>query len=165
MKEMSYSQKQNLSGLMVLLLFGVFAVCILAVLLSGTSVYDRLTQRDADAFDARSAVQYLATRIHQAEGADYLTLEATEQGDTMLCIRQLYGEEEYETLLYCREGWLCELFTASDIEADLSAGEQILPAKRLDGSLENGLLNLSVTDEKGEQRVIHLLLRGGEAHP
>ena len=41
MNDRNSSQKQNISGLMVLLLFGVFAVCILSVLLSGARVYDR----------------------------------------------------------------------------------------------------------------------------
>ena len=164
MKESRSSQKQNLSGLVVLLLFGVFAVCILVVLLSGTSVYDRLTRRDSAAFDSRSAVQYLATRVHQAESADSLSLKPDGNGGTMLCILQDYGEEQYETLLYCWDGWLCELFAEMDGEIEMEAGEKILPVTRFGGSLDGGVLTLSVTDENGEQQVI-LLLRGGEAHP
>ena len=165
MNDLSSSQKQNIGGLMVLLLFGIFAVCILAVLLSGTSVYDRLTQRDAVAFNARSTVQYLATKIHQAENADAIILEPGEQGDTVLAIWQTYGDERFKTLLYCRDGWLCELFIEADTEVDISTGEQILPAQRIDGSYDNGLLDLSVTDSNGEQWNVHLLLRGGEEHP
>ncbi len=164
MNESRSSQKQNLSGLMVLLLFGVFAVCILVVLLSGTSVYDRLTRRDEAAFDSRSAVQYLATRVHQAENADAVSLRIGEDGGAVLCIRQTYGDEMYETLLYCREGWLCELFEESGADVDTFAGEKILPVESLAGSYDNGLLTLSIKDENGEQQVV-LLLRGGEVLP
>ena len=149
---------------MVLLLFGVFAVCILVVLLSGTSVYDRLTRRDEAVFDSRSAVQYLATRVHQAENADAVSLRIGEDGGAVLCIRQAYGDEMYETLLYCREGWLCELFEESGADVDTVAGEKILPVESLAGSFDNGLLTLSIKDENGEQQVV-LLLRGGEVLP
>ena len=149
---------------MVLLLFGLFAVCILVVLLSGTSVYDRLTRRDEAAFDSRSAVQYLATRVHQAENADAVSLRTGEDGGAVLCIRQAYGDEMYETLLYCREGWLCELFEESGADVDTVAGEKILPVESLAGSFDNGLLTLSIKDENGEQQVV-LLLRGGEVLP
>ena len=164
MNESRSSQKQNLSGLMVLLLFGVFAVCILVVLLSGTSVYDRLTRRDEAVFDSRSAVQYLATRVHQAENADAVSLRIGEDGGAVLCIRQTYGDEMYETLLYCREGWLFELFEESGADVDTFAGEKILPVESLAGSFDNGLLTLSIKDENGEQQVV-LLLRGGEVLP
>ncbi|MBQ3050657.1 MAG: DUF4860 domain-containing protein [Clostridia bacterium] len=149
---------------MVLLLFGVFAVCILVVLLSGTSVYDRLTRRDEAVFDSRSAVQYLATRVHQAENADAVSLRIGEDGGAVLCIRQTYGDEMYETLLYCREGWLFELFEESGADVDTFAGEKILPVESLAGSYDNGLLTLSIKDENGEQQVV-LLLRGGEVLP
>ncbi len=164
MKESRSSQKQNLSGLIVLLLFGVFAVCILAVLLSGTGIYDRLTRRDAETFDTRSAVQYLATRVHQAEGPGSLSIRQDAENGSMLSIVQAYGEDQYETLLYCRDGWLCELFEEIGAEVDLEAGERILPVSRLEGSLENGLLTLLLTDENGIQS-IRLLVRGEEAHP
>jgi len=163
MNETKSSQKQNISGLMVLLLFGIFAVCILSVLFSGTRIYDRLTERDKITFDTRSAVQYLATRIHQAENAASLTLESAE-GGTMLRIAQAYGEELYETLLYCHDGWLCELFVPAGEEFEPDAGERILPVERMTGTIDNGLLTLSVADENGEQ-TISLLLRGGEVHP
>ena len=149
---------------MVLLLFGVFAVCILSVLLSGTGIYNRLTQRDAEAFDARSAVQYLATRVHQAEGADGVSLRPMEGGGDMLVIAQNIDLVGYETVLYCAEGWLCELFVEADSDLELEAGEKILPASRLEGHMENSLLTLAVTDPTGEHTV-RLLLRGGERHP
>ena len=139
---------------MVLLLFGLFAVCILVVLLSGTSVYDRLTRRDEAAFDSRSA----------AQNAEAVSLRPGEDGSAMLCIRQNYGEDQYETLLYCREGWLCELFEETGADIDASAGERILPVERLIGAYDNGLLTLSIFDENGEQQIV-TLLRGGEVLP
>ena len=40
--------------LLALLLFGLFSVCVLAVLLTGADAYRRLTRRDRLAFDSRT---------------------------------------------------------------------------------------------------------------
>lgn len=163
MKEGFSIQKQNLSGLIVLVLFGVFAVCILAVLLSGTSVYDRLVERDEKAFDARTAAQYLSTRIHSAVSADAISL--TEVGGShAIRMQEFYGDEEYQTLLYCREGWLYELFMEADADIEPEAGERILPAEKIEGTIEEGLLTVLLTDKSGEQTIM-IALRGEEARP
>ena len=157
------SQKQNLSGLMVLLLFGVFAVCILSVLISGTRVYDRLTARDQGAYDARTASQYLTTRMHPAQSSDAVSVHS-EDGTTVICLREVYELDSYETWLYCRDGWLCELFLFSDAEADLENGEHILPADALEAETDGGLITMRIHDDGGEQ-VVRVLLRGGEVRP
>ena len=40
-------QKNHLEGLIALLLFGVFAVCLLIVLLAGADAYNGLTTKDS----------------------------------------------------------------------------------------------------------------------
>ena len=47
----------------------VFAVALLAVLLGGANVYDRLTARDSESYDSRTCVQYLTTKVRQSENA------------------------------------------------------------------------------------------------
>ena len=46
--------RHQIDGLIALLLFGVFSVCILAVLLTGADAYRRLTDRDQAALDRKS---------------------------------------------------------------------------------------------------------------
>lgn len=163
MKDSLTSQKKNLSGLIVLVLFGVFAVCILAVLLSGTSVYNRLVERDENTFDDRTAVQYISTRIHSAINAEAVSITSV-NGTDAIRISESYDGEEYQTLLYCHEGWLYELFTTTDGDMDVQAGERILPADFIYGSIENGLLRIRLMDASGEQ-ILLLSLRGEEVQP
>lgn len=56
-----------MGGLLALLLLLVFAVCVLSVLLTGAGTYQTLTRRDQDSYDRRTAAQYLATRVRQAD--------------------------------------------------------------------------------------------------
>ena len=113
-------------------------------------VYDRLTARDQGAYDARTASQYLTTRMHQAQSSDAVSVRS-EDGTTVICLREVYELDSYETWLYCRDGWLCELFLFSDAEADLENGEHILPADTLEAE----------TDGVQEFEAIRLDAQGG----
>ena len=46
----------HMDGVYVLLLFAVFAGCILLVLLFGASAYEKLVERDQAAYDSRTGV-------------------------------------------------------------------------------------------------------------
>ena len=61
------TQKHHIEGLIALLLFGVFAVCLMTVLLTGANAYRSLTDRDQTAYDRRVCAQYMATRLRQAD--------------------------------------------------------------------------------------------------
>ena len=58
-----------------LLLFGVFAVCVLAVLLTGADAYRGLTQRNQEAGNRRSCVQYIATKVRQSDSLGAVSVE------------------------------------------------------------------------------------------
>ena len=62
-----HSRKHDLSSLLVLLLFAVFAVCILSVLLTSADTYRRLSDRDQDSYGRRTSAQYITTKIRQAD--------------------------------------------------------------------------------------------------
>ena len=62
-----HSRKHDLGSLLVLLLFAVFAVCILSVLLTSADTYRRLSGRDQGSYDRRTAAQYITTKVRQAD--------------------------------------------------------------------------------------------------
>ena len=66
--------QHHIDALIALLLFGVFAVCVLAVLLTGADAYRRLTLRDQEASTRRACTQYIATKVRQSDAADNLSV-------------------------------------------------------------------------------------------
>ena len=98
--------QHHIDGLLALLLFGVFAVCVLAVLLTGADAYRRLTQRDQAAYDRRTCEQYLTTRVRPADRTGSVAIE--NRGGTDVLV--LGADEEYITYIYHYEGWLMELY-------------------------------------------------------
>lgn len=153
----------SLYGLTALLLFGVFAGCLLSVLLSGADAYGRLVDRDQDAYAQRTCVQYLSNRVRQAvtpEGIEVTSFG----GKSCLALPETIGGEEYVTRVYCHDGWMRELFTPKTGDFSPEDGEKLLEVKGLTFSRKDGLLTVRLVDRRGEVLSWVLSLhRGGEA--
>lgn len=149
--------KHHMDGLLMLLLFGVFAVCVLIVLLTGAKAYRGLTERDRAAYDRRTCVQYIATKVRQGDVEGGVTVEPF--GDTAaLCMRQ-YG---FVTRVYCYDGWLMEMYTFEDAELTPQDGEKVMPLSGLFFDLEDGLLTVELQSGEGVTDTLRLALRSGE---
>lgn len=153
--------KHHIDGLLTLLLFGVFAVCVLSVLLTGADVYRRLVQRDQESYASRTCAQYLATKVRQAPSADAVSVAPFGEGDALVLSETLDGQL-YLTRVYCHDGWLWELFSAAGDDLAPQDGERVLQAQGLELLLEDGLLSVTVTDGAGDQVSLRLSPRGGE---
>lgn len=157
----------NMSGLLVLLLFAVFAVCIMSVLLTGADAYQRLTRRDQESYDRRTVTQYIATKVRQNDAAGAISIRLFDEagtkadGDTLQMLEQLEGEE-YCTRIYCWDGYIRELFSAPYDEFYPEDGEKVMQAQDLWFSLEEDLLTVTVTHTDGQREEIALYLRSGE---
>lgn len=151
--------KGQIEGLAALVVFGAFAVSVVAVLLTGAGAYRRLTARDAAAGERRTRSQYIATRVRQTEGQ--ATVEEL-KGVPALCLPDGAG---YVTWVYCWEGWLMELYTSEESELAPEDGTRLMEASGLSLSLEDGVLAVGVTGPGGEEDRLYLSLRVGEEGP
>ncbi len=153
-------RQNSISGLMALVVFGIFAVCILAVLLLGADTYENFRERDQQAYAERTCVQYLATRVRQAESETGIRVTSVGDSEALVLTETLEGET-YETWIYCYDGWICEYFTEAGLEApEPELGEPVLEAERLGISLEDGLLQIGA-EAGGKELSLVLSLRGG----
>ena len=133
--------KHQIDGLLMLLLFGVFAVCVLIVLLTGARAYRGLTERDR-AGDLTGGVA--VETFGDAEA---------------LCLKDPDG---FVTRLYCHEGWLMELYTFADGELEPQDGEKVMPLAGLSLDLEDGLLTVEFQNGEGVTDTLRLSLRSEE---
>lgn len=155
--------KLHMSALLPLVVFALFAVCVLSVLLTGANVYQRLAQRDQDSYQRRTGAQYLATRVRQARGPVTVT---DLQGTPALAFSQEEGGEVYTTWVYCHDGWLMELYAQPDSGLGPEDGAQILPAEQLELSREGSLLRAALCYDRGERADLALYLPlSGEGRP
>lgn len=151
-------RKRKVDNLLTLLLFGVFAVCILAVLLTGADVYRRLSHRDQLSYNRRTAAQYLTTRVRQADRLDALSVRVFGGQDSLVFTEEIDGIS-YETLIYCHGGYLRELFAVSGGKYLPEDGEKILAVKALSIRQDGQLLHLELAVSSGEVQTMSLYLR------
>ena len=145
MKQKSF----RITQVMALLCLTVFALCLLLVLLSGASCYRALVERSEASYARRTALQYLTTRVRQAERVHIGELEGCEA----LILEEELDGECYTTRVYCYEGWLRELYTVPGAELPARAGTPILETGELSLRQEGSLLTVTLG---AEQIFLHL---------
>lgn len=152
---------KSVSGVAALVVFGLFAICVLGVLLTGAGAYSRLTERDAEAYDSRTCVQYLSTKVRQAAAPEGVEVGCFGDGDALYFYEDI-GGEKYLTRVYCYDGWLMELFTAADGDFVPADGEKICRLQAMDISMERDLLCFSLVD--GSESAVQFIrgVRGWE---
>ncbi len=116
-----------MGSLLALLAFVFLVTSLLMVLLTGANVVNRITQRDGENYDRRTAVQYLAARIHRSDSDGMLSV-GEYNGGTALIISENIGEEAFQTVIYSHEGYIHELFCRSGYTPAPEFGEKILSA-------------------------------------
>lgn len=150
----------KLSGLMALLVFFLFALCLLLVVLTGARVYRTTVQSGQAHFEYRTPAQYLTTKIRQSDCLEQLTVESFCGADALVFREEIQGEA-YRTLVYCHDGWLRELFCTESGTFTPEDGQAILPLQRLTLQLNNGLLSAYMVSSDGTCIPLVVTLRSG----
>ncbi len=155
------NNKSHIEGLVVLVLFGVFALCILSVLLTGAGAYGRLVKRQQTAYTERTVPQYISTKVRQADeaGAVYI---GEFGGVETLEFTSFYGEEAYITRIYCYDGYLRELFALAEGNFKPEDGEKILAAEQVNFNMADGCLKIDITSTDGNVTEQILTLRSAK---
>lgn len=134
----------KITDLLALTVFAVFAVCILAVLLTGAGVYRNLAESGQESYSARTAVRYVTTRVRQGQT---VTVEDF-GGCEALTIPETVDGKPYVTRVYWYDGFLWELYCAENASLSPEDGEKVMELEHLSFSLEGDLLTARIGDEK-----------------
>jgi len=145
------------AGLVALVLFAAFAVCILLVLTSGADVYRRVSARDDAAYTARTVERYLSAQLRRAPTPDCVTLTDFAGADAIEI-----AEDGYVTRIYCYDGYLHELFCAPDAALEPADGEPLLPLASLSGEITDGRLTLALTHADGHTETLYFAWEAAE---
>jgi len=150
--------RMSVTSLMTLAVFGVFAVCIMMVLLTGARQYRFRTDRSDKDFTHRTAVQYLTTRIRQNDRTGAVSVADFDGYDALHIYETIVGLD-YLPRIYCCDGNLRELFCAADGEFSPEDGEVLLPLQNLALTQSDGMVHARFTFEDGTTQEIALYLQ------
>lgn len=157
-------RESKTTGLLVLTVFTVFALCILMVLLTGARGYEALVRRGEKTYACRTAAQYLATRVRQSDTADGISVEDF-GGQSALVLRQEIDGETYLTRIYCHDGFLRELFTTEKGSFSPEDGEKLTELTALSFEKTEAMLSARLLLAEGAEQQLHWYLRSGEVRP
>ena len=121
-------QKQQphiIDVIFVLALFGAFAFSAVMLIIAGSTIYRNTINNMQSNFETRTSSSYISEKLRQGGEVDILHSDAS--GD-IIAVKRLVDKREYATFLYCRDGYLCELYSAADTdlsEGMLAAGQKI----------------------------------------
>lgn len=149
-----YRNHRKITDLLGLLVFGIFALSVAAVLLTGAGAYRNLTERGQYAHAQRTAVRYLTTRFHQASRVEIEDFDGVEA----LTARDEIGGRTYLTRVYCYDGHIRELFSGEKASVSPEDGQIILEAKELRFEKTDDLLTIWVVTGDGAEQQLYLNL-------
>lgn len=131
-------KRYNIDSVFVLLLFAVFAGCILLVLLFGASSYESLIKRDTKAYDSRTAVSYIAAKLRHSDEKNSIFVgsfsdrtDESKDDITTLYLKYPTDEGNYYTKIYYYDGYIREVLCADKSGLKPEDGNEILKAKRM----------------------------------
>ena len=141
-------KKNNLGGILVLMVFVIFIVSVLMVLLSGADVVKKITERDSASYEKRTVVQYITTRIHQADSKGMISVRSSSGKDVLVLAEEIECDI-YETQVYCEGGSLREMFCAKGLDLGLEFGEKILPLNSFEAKDMGNRIDITLTYSDG----------------
>lgn len=153
---------ENLESVLTLVLFAVFAGCVLAVLNTGVTTYSAIVERGQDSYDQRALTHLVSTKLRQSEGKGRVTV-TKEDGIDVLSLYEQLESNEFVTRIYCYDGWLCELFTFSDMPFKPEDGERLMEATCVGMAEKDGFVTLELLDSDKDPVSVKFSLRG-DAH-
>lgn len=158
--------KHEMDSVFVLLLFTLFAACILMVLLLGASSYEKIVKRDGQTYDARTGVQYIAARLRHGDEAGCVQVgsfsertDADADNIPTLYLRLSEAEEPFYTKIYYYDGYIRELLCSEELVLSPEAGQEVLAASAFLVEQDGALIKVSITEEDGEIHTLNLAVR------
>ena len=151
----------TISQAIVFLLLGIFAVFSTLLVLLSAQMYRSVVDHTGELSEQRILNSYILNVIKGNDMADAVSVEMRE-GIEVLVFGVDVDDERYETLIYCYEGKLRELFSTAAQEFEPEYGEMICDMQAFSPTLLDGLLCVRVVDAQMRENVLHVALRCGK---
>ena len=156
---MNLRKGQAVETLSVLLIFAAFGLSAMMLTLLGARAYQRIAAGMEEGRTLRSALSYVANRVHAGDEAGGVTV-MTRDGIALLCLTETVDGDDYLTCIYYYDGWLREFATvAGNTDFDLDGGDKIVALERFEISAEGRLLSFEAEAGSGESRTLQVALR------
>ena len=143
-------------------LMALFAMLSILIVIAGAKVYQSVGEAEIRSHNTRTAIAYLTNKVRASDEAGMVSVEE-HSGQSVLVLSGVYGQKKYNTYIYCRDGALCESFSAASSPFDPQLGEPIAEARELQLLLDGALLRIGIVETDGTAHSVRLHLSAEEA--
>lgn len=157
-KVASRSRIVNAAGTIVLI--ALFAISALVLLAAGMQVYKNVVLASNENFELRTSLSYVATRIRQFDALGSVDVVNYDGMDTLVLSEEFDGDI-YNTLIYYKNGCLCELTQADGYAPDFEFGFETIEIDDFSIRKENNFVILNATNASGDTETLKITLRSG----
>lgn len=151
------TKQQHLIDILFLLsLFCVFAISSVILILFGADIYRKTVSQMDTNYTARTSIAYLSEKIRQSDSEGSIIISQYDETDILMLTTDIDGIT-YATSLYEYNGYLYELFSRTDIELPLDAGQPVMEIKNLNFKKCNDtLLKISFYDATDSLNTLYI---------
>ncbi|MHC1724016.1 MAG: DUF4860 domain-containing protein [Aminipila sp.] len=121
----NYNKRQSVQFLFTMVLLFSLGISALFTILFGARIYENIGDRMNENFSSTTALSYISNKVKQNDKAGMISVENLEGVQTLKLV-EVYDEEVYNTLIYCRDGKLKELYCKADSGLTLDDGIDIM---------------------------------------
>lgn len=151
-------RRHPVAQLFVFVLLGIFAVMSTVMVLLSAQMYRGVIDRSEQNSAHRILTSYVSNAVRGRDEAGCVYTDRRGGEDVLVLATEADGEI-YETLIYCHDGMLREIFAAAGQEFDPEYGEIICGAQSFEARIDGGLLTAEMTDGGGGSARIEIALR------
>lgn len=143
------SDKHAIDLIFPLAVLFVFAASSLLVLILSTHIYTGQIDHAKSNYQSYTPLAYITEKVRQNDTTGSVSIQKI-NGTSCLALKGTSDEFSYTTYLYVSDGWLKELLIRDGTKASLSAGKNIIEAKKfVIKELKPQVYQITVTAEDG----------------
>lgn len=165
--------RHRMDGVYVLMLFAIFAGCVLMVLLFGASSYEKLVERDGNSFQRRTGASYIAAKIRHNDVSGTVQVGSYSDRENSKAdeIETLYLQyvdkngtpvEGYYTKIYYYDGYIREILCEDGVTLQPETGSGIMKAAGFSCSLQEDVVDFLLTYDNEESNHMRIKLRSAQ---
>ncbi len=145
-----------LNGLLIFLVYGMFALFSLFLVVIGAQVYRRVVATGRENTTLRTSFSYIANKVRMCGQMDAVSLQEHD-GVQVLTLREEMEGTDYETRIYFYDGALWEQLALADDPFAPELGELIAELEGFSMRVAGpGVLHLATKGADGAQYTMHL---------
>lgn len=143
----------------MVLILGIFIITSLFLANVGIETYKNIVLANNDNFQLRTSLSYVATKVRQSDTRNRTYVEEVD-GANVLVLGEVVDGASYETLIYYKDGYLCELYREEGMEYDLGYGVEMFEIDDFSiEETEDGMIHVMAQNKMKDIQELTLSLR------